>query len=51
MATVLVIRAQGCLGPIVANELSQRGWKVLRGDRRSDSSNDFRLIDLDEPLT
>ncbi len=51
MATVLVVGAQGCLGTIVVNELSQRGWKVLRGGRRPDSSDDFRLIDLDEPST
>ena len=51
MATVLVVGAQGCLGTLVANELSQRGWKVLRGGRHPDSSEDFRLIDLDEPST
>ena len=51
MANVLVVGAQGCLGTIVANELSQRGWRVFRGGRRPDSSDDFRLIDLDEPST
>ncbi len=51
MATVLVVGAQGCLGTIVVNELSQRGWNVLRGGRRPDSADDFRLIDLDEPST
>ncbi len=51
MATVLVVGSQGCLGTIIVNELSQRGWKVLRGGRRPDKSDDFRLIDLDEPLT
>ena len=49
MATVLVVGAQGCLGTIVVNELSQRGWNVLRGGRHPDSSDDYRLIDLDEP--
>ena len=51
MATVLVVGAQGCLGTILVDELSQRGWNVLRGGRHPDSSDDFRLIDLDEPST
>lgn len=51
MTTVLVVGAQGYLGTIVVEELSQRGWNVLRGGRHSDSSDDFRLVDLDKPST
>ena len=51
MATVLVVGAQGCLGTLVVNELSQRGWNVLRGGRHPDRADDFRLIDLDDSST
>ncbi|WP_299492270.1 hypothetical protein [Acaryochloris sp. IP29b_bin.137] len=51
MTTVLVVGVQGYLGTIVVEELPQRGWNVLRGGRHSDSSDDFRLVDLDKPST
>lgn len=46
---VLVIGAQGVLGGAVARRLCEAGWQVTRGGRRSESSADFQLVDLDRP--
>jgi hypothetical protein len=48
---VLVIGAQGQLGRFMAEGLAAEGWNVLRGGRRPEAGEDFRLVDLDRPET
>src|SRR5688500_7341359 len=44
---VLVIGAQGVLGPFIAREFSATRWQVTRACRRPEDAVDFHLIDLD----
>lgn len=48
---VLVIGAQGVLGSFIARRFREAGWVVIRGGRRPETTEDFRLVDLDRPET
>src|SRR5256885_7149640 len=47
----LVIGAQGVLGSFIARRFREAGWDVIRGGRRPEAAEDFRLVDLDRPQT
>ena len=51
MATILVLGAQGVLGSFAARALRADGHAILRGGRRIEPAEDFRLVDLDQPET
>ena len=46
---ILVVGAQSVLGSFTARYLRDLGYTVLRGGRRAESADDFRLIDLVRP--
>ncbi|HEY3726774.1 MAG TPA: NAD-dependent epimerase/dehydratase family protein [Solirubrobacteraceae bacterium] len=46
---VLVIGAQGVLGGLLVEDLSQHGWEVIPAGRRPNGDPAFRHVDLDEP--
>jgi hypothetical protein len=47
----LVIGAQGVLGSFIARGFREAGYVVIRGGRRLENAEDFRLVDLDRPGT